>query len=391
MAGRSRASFSSTFALAALTIVLFAGGVIARTVARRPPESLAAATASMARDRGAGASLVPPDRPDSAFIWGVNGHPLQPGGPYAADGPRLAAQMQRLLGVGATYYRVDVQHDAAGRAAYDGLARVADVASRSHIAILPVLTFPTEAVPSTRDGAARFGRLLGKRFADRFGDSFPVVEVGNELDMFSLRAGLNPFTAHAGEAIADYDQSRLQRAAGVLGGIIDGLKSGAPRVRTIVNFTLAHTFFVSYMAREVPTFDIIGMHVYGGRGAQRPWIAPVDYGRVLARLPPDRPVWITEANRRDATFNESPGDTQGAWVARLARDMYADPRVEAFFVYELYDEYRFRTDADRDNDGEAYFGLFDCGRDPRCLGAVVPKPAADSLARVVASLRSSRR
>jgi hypothetical protein len=317
------------------------------------------------------------------FVWGVNGHPARHSEAYGFEENEelLRRQMRLITDLGFSHYRVDVGYQMDGR---EGgvLATVADVAERFGVTLLPVITFGATEVPRTPEHAYRAGRAIGEAFARRHGARFPVVEVGNELDIPAMIGG-HP----VGDAVDHYLPAHAGRFAGILRGIIEGLQAGAPGVRTIVNMTQSHTGFLRIlMEREVP-FDIIGWHLYvDEHGYGNDPQHGADYRSTLARLDAlGRDIWITEVNRYQGS---GPGNAfaaeQSAILGRLADEMYAHPRVQAFIVYELYDEVAVRENHDRagrpieGDEDEAYYGLVHCeGPLPvarRCGGTLELKP-----------------
>jgi hypothetical protein len=134
--------------------------------------------------------------------------------------------------------------------------------------------------------------------------------------------------------------------------------------------------------RKVP-FDIVGWHAYVHESDDAdPPGSHSDYRASLARLEAlGRDIWITEVNRRGGS---AVGDTelaeQASMLRRLAVEMYyTHPQVQAFMVYELYDETAALDTPAVGDDDETYYGLLHCAgshdvaRD--CRGAVERKPA----------------
>jgi hypothetical protein len=321
------------------------------------------------------ATAVAPAESAAPFVWGVSGHPARASEAYGFedDPARLDRQMRLVRELGFTHYRVDVGVEIDG-SERGRLAEVADAAERFGVTLLPVLTFGPAAVPRDRDEAYRAGRRIGEGFARRHGSRFPVVEVGNELDIPAMVDG-HP----VGHRTEDYRPAQVDRFAALLQGAITGVREGAPTVRTIVNFAQSHTGFVRLLLeRDVP-FDIVGWHVYideAGYGNDPEHRA--DYRSTLERLERfGREIWITEVNRHRGS---GPGNArmreQAAVLDRLAGEMSAHPRVGAFIVYQLFDEV---AAIPYGNEDEAYYGLVHCAGPldvaRRCGGVLELKPA----------------
>jgi hypothetical protein len=260
---------------------------------------------------------------------------------------------------------------------------VAATAGRFGITLLPVITFSAADIPSTGERAYQAGRRIGKTFQRHHASRFPVVEVGNELDIPAMIGG-HPI----GHEADHYLPALTERYAELLRGILEEIAAGAPAVRTMVNFAQSHTGWLRLLAERGVPFDLIGWHLYvneAGYGDDREHGS--DYRSTLARLAGlGRDIWITEVNRhegsgpRDAFARE-----QALVIDRLAGEMYGHPRVGAFIIYELFDETAALANSDSlgrpvaGDDDEAWYGLVRCMGElriaRRCGGALERKPA----------------
>lgn len=324
------------------------------------------------------ASLAPPVR-TVPFVWGVNGHPARASEAYGwSEGDDRLQRQMRLVGeLGFSHYRVDV---GVGMDGAEGgrLAAVAAAADRAGITVLPVLTFGPETVPAAPAEAYRAGRAIAEGFVRNHGARFPVVEIGNELDIAAMIRG-QPVGHHDDH----YRAADVDRFAALLRGAVEGLRAGAPAVRSIVNFAGSHTGFVRMLLERGVAFDIVGWHLYvdeAGYGDDPPNRA--DYRATLARLDTlDREVWITEVNRyRGSGPGTSRAAAQAAVLDRLADKMYARPLIGAFLVYQLLDETAVLDNHDAagraiaGDEDEAWYGLVHCAGPlevaRRCGGAL---------------------
>jgi hypothetical protein len=321
---------------------------------------------------------------EAPFVWGVNGHPARWSEAYDwSDGDgRLERQLALIRELGFTHYRVDVGFEMDGRET-GRLAAVAEAAGRYGVTLLPVMTFSTVGVPSSAREAYLAGRRMGTTFVRHHGSRFPVVEVGNELDIPAMIGG------HPNGHDADHYLPPLtERYAELLRGILEAMAAGAPGMQTMVNFAQSHTGWIRLLADRGVPFDLIGWHMYvneAGYGDDREHGS--DYRSSLARLLGlGRDIWITEVNRHEGSGPRNAfGREQALVLDRLAGEMYAHPRVRAFIIYELFDETAALANSDSlgrpvtGDDDEAWYGLVHCLGGPgiarRCGGELERKPA----------------
>ncbi len=79
---------------------------------------------------------------------------------------------------------------------------------------------------------------------------------------------------------------------------------------------------------------------------------------VLDRLAAyDKPIWFTEGNRRNGSFQGHEAE-QAEYLRTFLPKLVADGRVRAYFIYELLDEPYFVT-------GERAYGLVTMERDDK--------------------------
>ena len=285
---------------------------------------------------------------DRPFVWGVNGHPTQQAA-YSSE-ESLDSQLNDLIALGATHYRVDLTVDTLGLigsfpsgpgVSFD---RVLQAATERGIQLLPVLTRrPDYRAPP--EANFRVAYLIGRHFAARHGAHLCQIEAGNETEQDALRytvvvdslTGVPDTSYWAGTELSHYDPERLKVVLSFLGGLAQGIRKGAPHVQVVIDVAGRHYGFFEALQRAGVEFDIYGLHWYSdmldGAGGLP---AVLD---ALGRLPrPNLPVWITEVNRRHGSQAERPGDDQATWIRRLAGAATASPRVKAFFIYELLDQ-----------------------------------------------------
>jgi hypothetical protein len=304
------------------------------------------------------------------FIWGVNGHPAAPSQAYdfRDDPERLRRQMQLIKDLGFTHYRVDIHFDMDGTE-HGLLAEVAPVAEEFGVVLLPVVTFRKDLVPQDSSDAYRAGKRIGAAFVRHHGTRFPVVEVGNEVDIPAMNGHM------VGSELDHYRLEELQRYAAFLRGVIEKINEGAPGVRTIVDVAMSHTYFLRYLRDVGVPFDIAGWHLYADElGYGTDVEHGGDYRSALTRLEAlGLDIWITEVNRHQGSGPDHRfAAEQATMLRRLAVEMYSHPQVKAFMVYQLYDEVANPGD-------EAYYGLVHCPGPIElggsCIGTLELKPA----------------
>lgn len=312
-------------------------------------------------------SILPAVR-SSAFIWGVNGHPLFRGAYAGAHEPE--AQINYLDELHVTYYRINVVVDTVhGGVAWNGtsLASLLDVAHRHRVHVLPVLdshpdlSLPFE--PQAIAASARAGYRIGHQFAAQYGARVTHIEAGNELDLPALPTGV------VGSDIAQYDPKVLALTTAFLRGMTRGIRAAAPQIRIIVDVSGRDYGFLDALVQDSVDFDVLGCHWYSEMGDIA---APSgDEKSALQRLTAyHKDIWITEAGRRNGSQEESPPDDQASWIKKFAREDYGFEQVKAFFVYELYDE-RAVVEG-----GEGFYGLVACPSGAaECGGRSSRKPA----------------
>lgn len=322
----------------------------------------------------------------TGFVWGVNGHPTQQS-TYSSE-PSLQAQLDYLDQLGATHYRIDLTVDTFGvvDSFHSGRSvsfdRVLSAATARNLQLLPVLTRRPD-YRATPTANYRGGYLMGLRFAMEYGAHLQHIEAGNETEDGALRYNVGadsltgaPDTSYwAGTEVSHYDPERLKVVISFLDGLTRGIRDGAPHIQIIIDVAGRHYGFFEALQQAGVDFDVYGLHWYSDMHDDAGgFVAVLD---ALERLPrPYLPVWVTEVNRRDGSRAERPGDDQVTWISRFARAATADPRVKAFFIYELLDQPAFASS----------YGLVTCpaeAADPFCLSGRQTKPAFEAYRRVI--------
>jgi len=277
------------------------------------------------------------------FILGMNGHPLS-SIPYNANSstvPGITAQDQvdRMVELGISWYRIDVHTNNNGEANADAAFRsVIRRCNESGINVLPVFYDNSEAFQASNDahGAYRNAYTKMRGVAEKYGDLFTHCELGNKWEL--IRGLLNG--RGSGQLSDHYHMSRLAICLDYLRGMEDGLKSVRPAMKTIFNTS---GFFPLYWATQVfsivPTINICGWHWY----ADMPGAAQAAFGweDVLPEIFKEfqRPIWITKSNSKwSASKSEEENEQdQVLWFNKFSRDCKDYPHCHAYFIDELLD------------------------------------------------------
>lgn len=195
--------------------------------------------------------------------------------------------------------------------------------------------------------------------AERYKGRITHWELNNELDDYAMihkgercRSGrLWEWGDDAeGSNPDDFNEERYQKAKAEILGLHAGVKAGDPDALTIVDTAgYLHYGFIERLVMEdhVP-FDILSWHWYSECGEITNAQGRVNLVEYLKRF--NKPLWITEINRRDGGKHGKEQE-QADYVGSTARQFRANPGIGAFFVYELLDEPYFGAD------GESDYGL----------------------------------
>ena len=250
------------------------------------------------------------------IMWGASGHPDQ-GGPYADLSPDQ--QMKLLVRAGLTWYRISSDSDELRYRRL--LARFLAAARRHGINILYVIhPEPDVGYQAAYDMAKTYAR------------TFPQVthwELGNEYDIW---VGMTD----DGSDIAQYDRARYVRARETLRGLLDGVRAGNPKAKTMVNAGgWCHYGFLQQLLHDGLDWDITAYHWYSSYGDIDN--ARCGAGNVLAVLHSwGKPIWMTEFGSDFGTDK-----SQADYLPKVMRrwETIADRyNIQAAFIYQLLDQ-----------------------------------------------------
>ena len=291
-----------------------------------------------------------------SFQWGVNGHSFSQEAYWQVP---VATQLDLVAELGATWYRFDLSFDGfvSNTERMDGLLAGAE---QRRLRLLPDLF----AEPGARDEKATAEQIrkaaftFARQAAGRYKGRITHWELNNELDAYAMirkgercRSGrLWEWGDAEGSNPDDFNETRYQKAKAEILGLYEGVKAGDPTALTVVDTAgWLHYGFVERLVMEdhVP-FDILSWHWYSECGEITNVQGRVNLVDYLKRF--NKPLWITEINRRDGSKHGKEQE-QSDYVGRTARQLSANPGIQAFFVYELLDEPYFGAD------GESDYGL----------------------------------
>ncbi|MDR6341391.1 hypothetical protein HNQ91_004464 [Filimonas zeae] len=284
------------------------------------------------------------------FIWGINGHPLT----QEAYKNNIELQLNLVQKMGMSYYRVDVPTDTNGvviqQAVMDELLHKS---AARNISLLPMLYLTGWQKSSNEADAFRRGRKIGFSFASVYSSHFHYYEMGNEEERKILKGG-------HGDKTTDYDLQQFKLLAAFFKGMYEGIKAVDPAAQTIIDNSgwLHYGYFQLLRDYNVP-YDILGLHWYSDMGDLDNAKGHGDILSIVSSF--QKPVWITEINRRHGSWNSdgtSAEEDQRAWMDRYMLQLHQRKQVKAFFVYELLDEPAF---ADKSkpayNPSESVYGV----------------------------------
>jgi hypothetical protein len=298
-------------------------------------------------------ATIPADvSPD--FIWGINGHPLTQTNynNNVIGTPAQSLRYQFLLAreLGTTYYRIDLNVDDNGvlkqSTAPDWIkgADLFNEAPGSGITLLPVLNAGIKHVlnnGSSPSVAYNYGLSVWTNFIRTYkchiNSTNNVYELDNEIEGYALNHdSLGNYAA--GREKSDYDPAKMQVLGKYLLGGVQAIHTEDPGSRVIINISNGtHYGFFKWLIEDfnVP-FDILGFHYYDGlEGLEA---AIVDVSAVDTVL--TRPIWITEVNEDldDYTKNNPNYESiQSEYITTAISKLSNKPRVQAFFLYELFE------------------------------------------------------
>ncbi len=264
------------------------------------------------------------------FIWGVNGHPVTSKDYLNAS---IDQQLSLLQQFQMNYYRFDIRLDSQGNVIlyekeFDELLLKAE---KHNIDLMPVVLINLflDDYRISEAEAFRRGETQMKGFVSKYGKNIKVYNLGNEQD---LRLILDHRT---GENTSDYDLEKFKIVASYFKGMISGIKQINPNAKTLINSSNnLHFGYLRLLENYQVNYDILGFHWYSfTRGSEK--ILKNSLNLLSQEF--NHPIWITEINRRDGSYMDFENN-QPNLINSYISVIKTNPKVKAFFIYELFDE-----------------------------------------------------
>jgi hypothetical protein len=265
------------------------------------------------------------------IIWGVNGHPFTG---YPDIG--MEVQLDTLKRLGMTHYRVNLRGDGSVL----GLDRLLGLAEKRGISIVPIILPEISFEKDTPDKIYGIAYALGRRLAKRYAGRVKVWELGNEFENYAIiqpcemRDDGTKYPCEWGPAGGvgplEYYGPRWRKVSAALRGLSDGVRAGDPvALRALGTAGWGHLGAFDRMAQDGVQWDISVWHQYQPGND--------DFMKHIASF--GKPIWVTEFNYAGGSTDGEAAQAKGlSEMMTRHREIRAPFRVEAVFVYELFDE-----------------------------------------------------
>jgi hypothetical protein len=317
-------------------------------------------------------SIARPIEVTDNFIWGINGHPIT-----ALDYTvgSILHQIELLKEHQLEYYRVDITTNDDGSvntypAKFDELLRLT---TEKEIKILPVIKIDKQLADysHTTEQAYSLGRKQANGFITKYGNSFDYYELGNEQENRILNKNAN------GMNVEDYDSQKFEVLVSYFKGMIDGIKTISPKAKIMITGGWLHWGYFEFLEQQKLDYDIISWHWYSNMGSM--YKAKYGGGNMIDSLKTkfNKPIWITEINKKDGSLGET-YEEQAYWVEYFMGELHKQPNINAFILYELYDEPNL-YDQKWAGPGEASYGIVSFKTTPKEPHNIAYKPVSNTL------------
>jgi hypothetical protein len=306
------------------------------------------------------------------FIWGINGHPIT-NLDYAVGS--IPHQIELLKEHQLEYYRIDITTTDDGTintypAKFDELLKVT---AEKGIKILPVIKIDKQLddYSHTAEQAYSLGRKQVNGFITKYGDGFDYYELGNEQENRIIYKDTN------GMRVEDYDPLKFEVLVAYFKGMIDGIKTISPKAKIMITGGWLHWGYFEFLEQQKLDYDIISWHWYSNMGSM--YKAKYGGGNMIDSLKTkfNKPIWITEINKKDGSLGET-YEEQAYWVEYFIGELHKQPNINAFILYELYDEPNL-YDQKWAGPGEASYGIVSFKTTPKEPHNIAYKPVSNTL------------
>ncbi|SAL24890.1 hypothetical protein AWB71_01354 [Caballeronia peredens] len=269
------------------------------------------------------------------IFYGANGHNNE-GGAYDISNPAL--QLSQLQDLGVKMYRNEVYSQAAA----NKLAGIAKTMAAGGVTVYPVMLMGIDF--NSESDAYNAGYQLGVWTATA--NKYPYYEVSNELEAEALAGNVD------GVYPQHFDNTKFQKARGVIRGMIAGIKSVDTNGKIIMGGgAWMHYGFDQMLANgtqpdgstghPVVTWDITAWHWYSDQGDITNACGGTGCHDVLAVLQQmGKPIWINEFGVRPNLGSDQQiasylvGNKMMAQFVSVASKY----NIQAIQTYELYDD-----------------------------------------------------
>ncbi len=218
------------------------------------------------------------------------------------------------------------------------------------------------------DGSKGFGKV-------------DFIQISNEMDLALISKMKHPDYPTEFDKVEDYDLEMLENVTLRVKAAVNGVKSVASNVQTVINFCWEHYGMLSYFYENGVDWDIIGHDWYGDMmNAYETRRNSTAYGiGELLYKKYGKKIIICESNYFQFDLsNKSWDDTKAETFDILIRgmqDAYRQNYVIGYTIYELVDELCFEKEEWKRGDEtwyrEGHFGLLFADREGNIIE---PKP-----------------
>ena len=272
-----------------------------------------------------------PTKVRADLMWGVNGHPFT-----AYPGISLADQLEAVVALGAKAYRVNVSD----LSQLEQLGALVQLAKRHKLQILPVMTPRLDLDSATTAELYRDSYHFANAAVARLRQDVRVWELGNEMENYAIITACEmqddgiqyncAWGPAGGGEPSHYFTPRWQKVSAVLRGLSDGTAAADPGAqRAMGTAGWGHLGAFKRMRDDGIRWDISVWHYYEGD--------PEPAFRFLLGF--GKPIWVTEFNHSGGSIENELEQANGLeQMIKLLRKYEVKYRIEAAFIYELFDE-----------------------------------------------------
>lgn len=314
------------------------------------------------------------------FIWGINGHPIT-NHDYAVGS--IKHQIDLLKEHQLEYYRVDITTFDDGTintypAKFDELLTIA---TQNGIKILPVIKIDKQLgdYSHTKEEAYKLGRNQTYGFITKYENHFDYFELGNEQENRIIHENVNGMNAE------DYDFNKFQVLVSYFKGMIDSIRELNPKSKIMITGGWLHWGYFELLQQEKLDYDIISWHWYSNMGSmyESKWERADVINTLISKF--NKPIWITEINKKDGSLGETYQE-QAYWVEYFINELHKQPNIEAYILYELYDQPNLYNQKWA-GPGEASYGIVEWESTPEKFEDFRYKPVSNTLKFIIEEIK----